>query len=46
MRGKRAKELRKMASFSISHDSEVKKLKEYLSAKDRYKSLKRAYKQI
>tara|TARA_R110001592_G_scaffold64378_6_gene197909 strand:+ start:3426 stop:3566 length:141 start_codon:yes stop_codon:yes gene_type:complete len=46
MRGKRAKELREMAGFSVSYNSETKKLKEYVSAKSRYKSLKKTYKEI
>ena len=46
MRGKRAKELRGMANFTISHDPKIKNTKEYLSAKDLYRSLKKTYKQI
>jgi len=46
MRGTRAKELREIAGFSVSYDSGTKKLKEYLSAKSRYKLLKKTYKEI
>ena len=46
MRGKRAKALREIAGFSVSYDPNTKKLKEYISAKNRYKLLKKTYKEI
>jgi hypothetical protein len=46
MRGKVAKELRRMANFTISHDPEVRKSREYKLAKQQYKMLKNIHKNI
>lgn len=46
MRGKLAKELRRMANFTISYDPEVKNTKEYRLAKQQYKMLKKIHKSI
>ena len=44
MRGKLAKELRKMAGYQIKHDPEVKNSAEYKSAKQQYKIYKKSWK--
>jgi len=44
MSGETAKQLRKLASFKISHDPEVRASEQYKQAKADYKALKRAYK--
>jgi len=44
MRGKLAKELRKMAGYQINHDPEVKNSAEYKSAKQQYKIYKKSWK--
>ena len=46
MRGKVAKELRKIANFEISYDPEVRKSKEYKQNKEQYKMLKRIHKSL
>jgi len=44
MRGKLAKELRKMAGFRISYDPEIRNTKEYRLAKQQYKIYKNTWK--
>jgi hypothetical protein len=46
MRGTVAKELRKMANYSISYDPEVRKSRGYIQAKEQYKILKKIHKSI
>lgn len=46
MRGKVAKELRKIAGFKVSYDPAIKNSAEYLQKKEVYKNLKKIHKEI